>query len=103
MILLTSQQLEAIHAVCREYHVTRLELFGSATRADFDPQRSDVDVLVEFAPETDLGPWMARLWELQQRLESVLGRKVDLVMARGLRNPYLIRSINQDRQVLYAA
>lgn len=103
MILLTPQQIQAIHTVCHEYHVIRLELFGSATRTDFDPQRSDVDVLVEFAPETDLGPWMARFWELQQRLEAVLGRKVDLVMARGLRNPYLIRSINQDRQVLYAA
>lgn len=103
MIVLTPHQLQAIHAICRDYHVTRLELFGSATRADFDPQRSDVDVLVEFASETDLGPWMARFWELQHRLEAVLERKVDLVMARNLRNPYLIHSINQDRQLLYAA
>ena len=43
------------------------------------------------------------LFELQDRLEGMLGRKVDLVMASALRNPYLIRSINQERHVLYAA
>src|SRR3712207_784712 len=103
MIALTPQQLEAIHALCREYQVTKLEIFGSATRADFDPARSDIDLLVEFAPGTDLGHWMSRFFELQDRLEVVLGRKVDLVMGAALRNPHLIRSINQDRRVLYAA
>ena len=103
MLVLTPQQLETIRSLCREYHVAKLELFGSATREDFDPERSDIDVLVEFAPGTDLGPWMAHFWELQDRLEVVLSRKVDLVMPKALRNPYLIRSINQERHVLYAA
>jgi predicted nucleotidyltransferase len=103
MITLTPQQLEAIRSACREYQVQKLELFGSATRADFDPARSDIDVLVEFAPGTDLGPWMARFFDFQGRLEAVLGWKVDLVMANAVRNPYLMRTINQDRHVLYAA
>ena len=103
MIALTPHQLEAIRELCHEYHVAKLEIFGSATRADFDPDRSDIDMLVEFAPGTDLGPWMSRFFDLQGRLEVVLGRKVDLLMARALRNPYLIRSINEDRRVLYAA
>jgi hypothetical protein len=103
MIGLIEQHLEAISSLCREYRVTRLEIFGSTTREDFDPQRSDIDLLVEFAPGTDLGPWMARFFELQNRLEVLLGRKVDLIMATGLRNPYLLRSINQDRRVLCAA
>jgi len=103
IIALTTQQIEAIRSLCREYQVSRLELFGSATRADFDPDCSDIDILVEFAAGTDLGPWLARFFELQAHLEAVLGRKVDLVMANGLRNPHLLRSINQDRQLLYAA
>jgi predicted nucleotidyltransferase len=103
MIALSTQQLEAIHALCREYRVTKLELFGSAARADFDPERSDIDVLVDFAPGTDLGPWMSHFVDLQERLESVFGRKVDLLMARAVRNPYLIRAIDRDRHVLYAA
>ena len=98
-----SQHLENIRALCREYGVVRLDIFGSVTREDFDPQRSDIDLLVEFAPGVDLGPWMARFFELQARLEALLGRKVDLTMAASVRNPYLLRSIDQDRQVLYAA
>ena len=46
---------------------------------------------------------MSYFFELRDKLEAVLRRKVDLVMASGLRNPYLMRSINQDRYVLYAA
>jgi predicted nucleotidyltransferase len=103
MLSLIEQNLEAIRLLCHEYQVTRLEIFGSTTRADFDPRRSDIDLLVEFAPGTDLGPWMARFFELQNRLEALLGRKVDLVMTTGVRNPYLLRSINQDRRLLYAA
>ena len=38
-------------ALCRQYRVVRLEVFGSAARGtDFDPARSDVDLLVSFAP-----------------------------------------------------
>jgi hypothetical protein len=36
--------------LCREHHVRRLEVFGSAARADFDPASSDLDFLVEFEP-----------------------------------------------------
>ena len=102
MITLTPQQLEAIRSACREYQVTKLGLFGSATRADFDPARSDVDVRVEFAPGTDFGPWMARFFEFQGRIEAVLGRKVALVMVAAVHNPYLMRAINQDQHVLYS-
>jgi predicted nucleotidyltransferase len=97
------QHQEAIRSLCREYGVARLEVFGSATRDDFDPERSDIDLLVDFASGTDLGPWMSRFFELRDRLVALLGRDVDLVMAKGLRNPYLLRAIEQNRRVLYAA
>lgn len=103
MIALTAEQLEAIRSLCRDYQVARLEVFGSAARADFDPDRSDVDLLVDFVPGADLGPWLSRFFELQQRLAVVLGRKVDLVMATSLRNPYLVRSLARVRRLLYAA
>ena len=103
MISSIEQHLDAIRALCQEYHVTRLDLFGSTARADFDVERSDVDLLVEFAAGADLGPWMARYFEFQARLEALLGRKVDLIMASSVRNPYLQRAIDQDRQELYAA
>jgi len=41
---------EQLAAICREYRVRRLALFGSALRDDFDPERSDLDFIVEFEP-----------------------------------------------------
>ena len=42
---------ETLAALCRRHGVARLDVFGSAARGvDFDPARSDVDLLVEFAP-----------------------------------------------------
>jgi predicted nucleotidyltransferase len=100
---LIEQHLDAIRDLCREFDVVRLEVFGSAATGDFDPDRSDVDFLVEYAPETNLGPWMKRYFDLEERLAALLGRPVDLVMVGALRNPYFIRSVNKSRRVLYAA
>jgi predicted nucleotidyltransferase len=100
---LIEEHAEAIRALCREYGVARLEVFGSAATGAFDPARSDVDFIVDYAPETDLGPWLKRYFEFKERLEALLGRPVDLVMAGAMRNPYFIRSVNESRRLLYAA
>ncbi|MDP9370131.1 MAG: nucleotidyltransferase domain-containing protein [Chloroflexota bacterium] len=100
---LIEQHQEAIRALCREYGVARLELFGSAATGQFDPDRSDIDFIVDYAPETDLGPWLKHYFEFKERLEALLGRPVDLVMAGAMRNPYFIRSVNESRRLLYAA
>ena len=103
MIPVVVENLPTIAALCREYGVVRLDLFGSAATGEFDPARSDIDFLVEYAPNADLGPWISRFFELRQRLSDLLGHPVDLVMAGAPRNPYLIRSINKSRRLLYAA
>jgi len=93
---------EQILDLCRAHGVQRLELFGSAARADFDPRHSDADFLVEFA---DHGPGtMAdRYLGLLHGLEDLLGLHVDLVMTRAVENPYFFEAIGADRTLLYAA
>ena len=103
MIALVEEKLDAIRALCEEFGVLRLELFGSAATGAFDPARSDLDFLVEFPPDYDFGPWLTRYTELEDRLSELFGRPVDLVMMGGLRNPYVIQSINVSRRLLYAA
>ena len=49
--ILSPHQAE-LEALCKRYHVRRLEVFGSAVREDFDPQHSDLDLLVEIDPES---------------------------------------------------
>jgi predicted nucleotidyltransferase len=100
---LIAEHLDAIRALAREYGVVRLELFGSATTAAFDPQTSDIDFLVEYPPDYDFGHWLTRYFDLKDRLEALLGRPVDLVMVDAMRNRHFIANVNETRQVLYAA
>lgn len=71
---------------CARYQVRRLELFGSAVRGAFDPQRSDLDFLVEFGP-LQPGQYADTYFGLLEALQALFGRSVDLVMVRAIRNP----------------
>ena len=62
-------------AFCHARGISRLSLFGSVLREDFDPARSDVDVLVNFKPDRIPG-WDFFTWN--EDLAQILGRKVDL-------------------------
>ena len=88
--------------LCRRYQVRRLDLFGSATRDDFDPTRSDVDFLVEFEPGGTLKA-LEQYFGLKEGLEALLDRRVDLVVASAVKNPYIRKSIEETRENLYAA
>jgi predicted nucleotidyltransferase len=67
---------EELRELCRRFHVRRLDVFGSAARGDFDPARSDLDFLVEFATEEDD---LSRFFDFKAALEALLARRVDLV------------------------
>ena len=98
-----AEHLEAIRALGREYGVLRLDVFGSVCTPAFDPERSDVDFLVEYPGDYDFGLWLTRYFELKDRLETLLGRPVDLVMVDAPRNKYFAMAIDETRQLLYAA
>lgn len=85
---------------CRRWNVRELSLFGSALRDDFRVD-SDVDVLVSFHPEA--GWSLLDLVAMQEELEALVGRHVDLVEQEALRNPYRRAAILNSRRVLYAA
>lgn len=91
-----------IAALCREFRVRRLELFGSAATGEFRPESSDLDFLVEFA-DLRPGEWADSYFGLKESLERVLGRAVDLVMPTAVSNPYLQRAIAATKTVVYAA
>src|SRR5947208_7679107 len=67
---------DRIAEFCRKWGIRKLSFFGSVTRDDFDPQRSDVDVLVEYH-----NPKRVTFFDLsraEQELATIFGRKVDL-------------------------
>ena len=104
--VLTSN-LAAIAALCRRFGVRRLEVFGSASgngETPFDPERSDVDFLIsDETPDSEqmMGDWPPA--EFTMALERLLGRSVDVVYDRAIRNPYFRRVVDDEREVIYDA
>ena|GEM_PF-252156 len=103
MHTLIEKHREQIARICEHHGVRRLEVFGSAARADdFDTTRSDADFIVEFDTSIDR-PTLDDYFSLREALEQILGRPVDLVMAGSVNNPYLQQTIDQSREAIYAA
>jgi predicted nucleotidyltransferase len=100
-IMLNIDQLRPVIAdLCRRLRIKRLDIFGSAITDRFGPD-SDVDVLVEF--ERDAGDLFDRYFDLKEGLEQILGKDVDVVVEKALKNPYFKASIEHTRKNLYAA
>jgi predicted nucleotidyltransferase len=93
---------EEIAELCRKHHVRRLAVFGSAARGNFDPARSDVDVLVEF-DEMPIAEYSDNKHQLHDALEQHFERKVDLLTWKSIENPYLLREVESTHELLYAA
>ena len=68
---------EKLAKFCRDRKIRKLSLFGSVLRRDFDPARSDVDMLVEFSPDESLS--LLEFIGYQFELGEMVGRRVDLV------------------------
>ena len=47
-----TRQLPHIAALCEQYGMAHLELFGSATGPEFNPESSDIDFLVDLDAQT---------------------------------------------------
>ena len=87
---------------CRTHGIRRLEVFGSAVRANFGPQ-SDIDLLVSFEPGAT--PGMFGFHRIEEGLSALLGRKVDLVSRVGVeirRNPIRRAAILDAARTIYA-
>src|SRR5271170_1830643 len=92
-----------LQELCRQFHVSRLDLFGSAARDDFDPGRSDLDFLVEFDPCVPEALSLKTYFGFKNSLEALFGRRVDLIEPGAIRNPYLKASVERSREPVFAA
>ena len=90
---------DQIASFCRRHPVRRLSIFGSVLRDSFGPD-SDVDVLVEFEPDAEVG--FIALGRMQRELADLLGRPVDLVPREGLK-PLIREAVLSSAEVVYAA
>jgi predicted nucleotidyltransferase len=93
MIPEIEQPRDELIAICQEFGIEELRVFGSATTDAFDSTRSDIDFLVIYPDDYDYGVFGANHFELKRRIEELLRHPVDLVMGRNLRNPIFIESV----------
>ena len=93
---------ETLLSLCGKYRVCRLALFGSVVSDRFDPETSDIDVLVEFEP-TSPTEHADRYFGLLEALEEILQVSVDLIEPGPITNPYFRQAIEQTQVVLYEA
>ena len=92
------QYNDDIVAICKSLSVKQLYLVGSAVRDDFNDEKSDIDVLVEFEGQKRL---FYRYFELKEKLETLLGRNVDIIQIKAVKNPYVQRNLERDKVAIY--
>ena len=94
---------ETVIRLCREFGVKRLDAFGSAVAPEgFDPDRSDIDLLVEFEPMDPVRHAKA-YFGLLAALQDLFARPIDLLEIKAVTNPHLLKSIEEHRRQIYAA
>lgn len=86
--------------LCQTHNVKYLYAFGSSTTDKFDPEKSDIDLLVEIDASDPLerGEKLISLWDT---FESFFHRKVDLLTDSSIKNPYLRKSIDSTKILIY--
>lgn len=101
MIALIADNKDAIAAICREYRIRKLDLFGSAATSDFDPETSDLDFIVDLGGYDDAV--VDRFFGLIWALEELLGRHVDVITEAQIQNPYFREAVEEQRTTVYEA
>ncbi len=99
---LVKEKQKNIIALCRQFGVRKIELFGSAVGEGFDAETSDLDFLVTL---DDLGPgrYADAYFGLLEALEGLFQRRVDLLVDSAVKNPFFLEEIAKTRTLLYAA
>jgi uncharacterized protein len=102
MLPLLQDKMSAVAGLCRRFEVRRMYLFGSAAQGTFKPESSDLDFLV-LLDESKPAEYTENYFGLANELERLLGRPVDLMTERSVRNPRFRQAIEATRQLVYEA
>lgn len=100
MIGLIEEHRAELEALCRQYGVVRLDLFGSAATGAFNAETSDLDFIATFA-NTDVPGYAKRYLHFAEALEAFFGRPVDLLTENSIRNPYFRQTVEATRKRVY--
>ena len=97
---LIQSNINKIKALCKTHKVKNMYVFGSVLTPRFN-DNSDVDFLLNFTNEIDYNNYSDNYFSLWDSLRNLLGREVDLVDEKTLRNPIFIQEIDSTKKLIY--
>jgi predicted nucleotidyltransferase len=98
-MIIIDKNRDKIKALCNKHKVSRLFVFGSILTDRFK-KSSDVDFIVDF-DGVELYDYADNYFDLKTSLEKLLKRQVDLLEDKAIKNPYLRKSIDSSKQMIY--
>jgi predicted nucleotidyltransferase len=96
---IVDKNIEQIHDLCDKHKVSKLFVFGSVLSDRFRKD-SYIDLIVDFR-DIHLYDYADNYFDLKFALEKIFKRNVDLLEDKAIRNPYLRKSIDSSKQLLY--
>ena len=93
------RNIEKIKALCSKHKVSRLFVFGSILTDRYN-QASDIDFVVDFS-DVDIYNYADNYFDLKTSLENLLNRQIDLMEEKAINNPYLRKSIDSSKKLIY--
>lgn len=98
---IVADKIQELRELCKRFDVKTLYLFGSVCSDKFNND-SDIDILISFK-EISIEKYTDNYFEFHYKLEELFNRKIDLLTENSLSNPFFIESIEETKQLLYAA
>ena len=96
---LIEMNMDKIIALCRKYKVAKLWVFGSILTPRFN-DKSDVDFSVVFDYD-QISDLFVTFFDFIDELQQLLGRKVDLIDATAVKNPYFRQELDRTKHLIY--
>jgi len=96
---LIERNMDKIRELCSKHKVRKLFVFGSVLTDKFKKD-SDIDLIVDFQG-VDLYEYADNYFDLKESLENLFKRDVDLLEDKAIKNPYLRKSIDSSKQLIY--
>ena len=94
-----NQYIPTLNILCEQHKVSKLFAFGSVLTNRFNDE-SDIDMVVDFK-DVDLMDYVDNYFSFRDALSHTLGREIDLLEDKAIRNPVLRRNIDNSKQLIY--
>ena len=98
---LIESNIDNVRTLCRLHKVQRLFVFGSVLSDRFQMD-SDIDLIVDFQG-VELYDYADNYFDFKASLENLFKREVDLLEDKAIKNPYLRKSIDSSKQLVYGS